>query len=126
MWRVAILSGIGLVLSLGVVGILVGVLVDGAATLDDVGLPAAFVLVLVPIAIGGLAYGIHGIRALGRHELLLALDAAPPAITRVEPIVDGYGTSLRFHLPSGASYTIWMAPQPQLTNEIVAWLAPRA
>jgi len=109
MWRVTILSGIGLVLVLGLVGILGGVYVSGSATLDDLGLPLVFTLVLTPILAGGLIYGALGIRALRTHELLLALQKRPPAIARYEEAVNGGWRGVRFHMPSGQQYTLWAA-----------------
>src|SRR5688572_3134444 len=102
MWRTTILSGIGLVLCGVVAVILVGVMVSGAEGSDDIGLPAAFAAVLGLVCLGGLAYGISGIRDLRRDPLLVALGSSAPAITKVERIVDSWGVSVRFHLPGGA------------------------
>ncbi len=109
MWKVTILSGIGLVLVLVLVGILGGVYVSGSATLDDLGLPLVFTLVLTPILAGGLIYGALGIRALRSHELLLALQKKPAAVARYEEVVNGGWRGVRFHMPSGQQYTLWAA-----------------
>jgi len=109
MWRVTILSGLGLALVLALVGILGGVYVSGSASLDDLGLPLVFTLALTPILAGGLIYGALGIRGLRSHELLLALQKRPPAVARYEEVVNGGWRGVRFHMPSGQHYTLWAA-----------------
>ncbi len=120
MWRAAILSGIGLVLCGVVVAILVGVTVSGSASADDIGVPAVFAGVLGLVCLGGLAYGIGGIRDLRASPLLVALRSASPAVTRVERVVDNWGVSIRFHLPSGGPYRIYFAPD--MADEVGRWL----
>lgn len=119
-WRLVILSAIGLVLLLGVAGILVGVYLDGAASLDDIGLPAVFVGVLLPVLGLGLLAGIANVRDVSRHELLAALRAQPPAVAHVERVEDGPWTGVRFHLPSGAQHLVWL--EPRTVDEIGRWL----
>jgi hypothetical protein len=121
MWRLTILSSIGLVLVLGLLVLLAGVTFSGSATLDDVGLPLGFLAVLTPILIGGLVYGIVRIRALGRHELLLALRVDPPAISRVEEVQNGGWWGVRFHLPSGGQYTFWAVDRGWVASVIARY-----
>ena len=66
------------------------------------------------------AYGIVGIRDLRTDPLLVALGSATPAITKVERIVDGWGTSVRFHLPGGAQYRIYF--DAAMADEVGRWL----
>jgi hypothetical protein len=119
-WRLVILSGLALPLLLVVVVILAGVYLSGSATLDDIGLPAVFVVGLTPIALFGLGYGIVGLLGLRKHELLLALRADPPAIARVERMQDGSFVGIRMHLPSGQYYGFWL--DPRIVDELGAWL----
>jgi hypothetical protein len=120
MWRTTILSAVGLVLCGVVAVILVGVLVSGAEGADDVGLPAGFAAVLGLVCLGGLAYGISGLRDLRKDPLLVALGSATPAITKVERLVDAWGVSVRFHLPSGAQYRIYF--DAATADEVGRWL----
>ncbi len=109
MWRVTILSGIGLVLVLGLVGMLGAVYVSGSATLDDLGVPLAILGLLLPILFGGAIYGALGVRALRTHPLLLALQATPHTITNMELAQNGGWKGVRFTVASGETYTLWAA-----------------
>lgn len=118
MWRVTILSGVGLVLVVGLLVILGGVAFSGSASLDDLGLPLVFVGVLAPILFGGLLYGIAGVRALARHELLLALRQTPPPIANVGEVQNGAWWGVRFSMPSGGQYTFWSVDRAWVASVI--------
>ena len=107
MWKVTILCGIGLVLIVGLLAILAAVALSGSASLDDLGLPLVFTLVLTPLFVGGLIYGVAGTRALAKHELLLALRLTPPPIAKVEEVQNGNWWGVRFTMPSGRDYVFW-------------------
>lgn len=109
MWKVLILSGIGLVLVLGLVGMMGAIYVSGSATLDDLGVPLAILGLLVPILFGGAIYGALGVRALRTHPLLLALQATPHTVTNTELAQNGGWKGVRFTVASGETYTLWAA-----------------
>lgn len=124
MWRVTILSGVGLVLVVLLMGLLGAVAFSGSATLDDLGLPLVFVAVLAPILLGGLLYGIAGVRALARHELLLALRQAPPGIASVGEVQNGAWWGVRFSMPSGGQYTFWSVDRSWVAAVIRRYTKP--
>ena len=120
LWRVTILSGLGVACCVLLFGLLSAIYLDGAATLDDIGLPAVMTLALSPLAIGGLIYGIVGLRRLRRHELLVALRAEPPAIDRVDRTRDAYGPLLCFHVTNGGEHAIGV--DAATAADFAAWL----
>lgn len=121
MWRVTILSALGLGCCLLLVGLLSAIYLDGAASLDDIGLPAVLTLALSPVVLAGFVYGVAGLRALGRHELLVALRADPPAIDRVDRTRDAYGLLLCFHVTNGGEHAIPM--DEPTAAELIEWLS---
>ena len=121
-WRLVILSGLGGLLMLALLVILAGVYLSGSATLDDIGLPLVFAVVLTPILVGGGIYGAVQLRALRTHELLLALSASPPRIERVEELQDGIWRGVRFTVPSGQQYAFW-APNPEWAQWVIGHYA---
>lgn len=109
MWRVTLLSAIGLVLVIGLVGMLGAVYLSGSASLDDLGVPLVILSITAPILAGGVIYGALGIRALRTHPLLLALAQSPPALATCEVTRQGAWTGVRFVVRSGETYTLWAA-----------------
>jgi hypothetical protein len=107
MWRVTLLSAIGLVLVIGLVVMLAAIYLSGSATLDDLGVPLGVLLLTAPVLAGGVIYGALGIRALRTHPLLLALAQSPVALTTCEIARQGAWTGVRFVVRSGETYTLW-------------------
>ncbi|MBX7194846.1 MAG: hypothetical protein K1X94_22520 [Sandaracinaceae bacterium] len=121
MWKVTILSGIGLVLVLGLVAMLAAIFLSGSATLDDLGVPLGILVLLTPVLAGGVVYGALGVRALRVHPLLRALDRAPPAL-RSLTLVQSHGwNGVRFVVESGEEYTLY-APSPDWAPFVIATL----
>jgi hypothetical protein len=108
MWRVTLLSGIGLVLVIGLVVMLAAIYLSGSATLDDLGVPLGVLSLTAPVLAGGVIYGALGIRALRTHPVLSALAQTPPALT-CEVARRGAWTGVRFVVRTGETYTLWAA-----------------
>lgn len=109
MWKVTILSGIGLVLVLGLVAMLAAIYLSGSATLDDLGVPLGVLVLLTPVLAGGVIYGALGVRSLRTHPLLLALGQSPPALASTELVVSGGWKGVRFAVSRGETYTLYAA-----------------
>ncbi len=108
-WKVLLLSGVGLVIALGLVGMLTAVYASGSATVDDLGVPLAILGFLVLVLGGTAIHGALGVRALRTHPLLLALQATPHTLTRCELAQEGHWRGVRFVVSTGQEYTLWAA-----------------
>ena len=109
MWKLVLMSAIGLVLVLGLVVMLVSIYLSGSATLDDLGVPLAVLVLLTPILAGGVIYGALGVRRLRAHPLLLALAQTPAPLARMELATNGAWRGVRFAVANGETYTLWAA-----------------
>ena len=120
-----IFSVIGLLLCGFGLTILAGVSIDGAAGLEDTGLPLVFFGAFTALSLVGVVLSHRRIRSIPTDPLIVALRSNPRAIARIVPTTivgrGGQTPALSFELGTGRSYLVIMG---ELTRaEIMAWLS---
>lgn len=117
-------SAISLVLSLVVLGILAGVYLDGAGTMDDIGLPLGFGAVFTLLSLGGIAYAQFELGGLDDHPLIVALRQDPPPVAKLYPTTivrrGMQSPALSFVLESRVE--TWIEMDDATRAEFEAWL----
>ncbi len=122
-----VLSVVMLVLCGGGLALLAAVYLDGAATLDDVGLPLVLFGVFTALALVGVIVPTRQIRGMPQHPLIVALREHPDDIVGLTPTTivgrGGHTPALNFALRSGKRHLVIMGEATRA--EIMAWLSQR-